>query len=304
VVDQHLMPDSRQQAARPRAVKLKREWVGYGLTAPAYIWLCITVILPMIMMLYFSFLSTMPMGTAEPALSLRQYATFFEKDFYGFLTWRSLLLGVHVTVLCVLIGYPAALILAHIVKGRWREAILLLIVLPFWSNALIRTFAWTMVLRTDGMVDQALHFLLPGAPSVGILYSYPAIVVGLTHSFLPYMILTCYISLQTIDDSLIEAGQALGASNFTVFRRIILPLSLPGLMVGIILTFVPVVGAFMEPRILGGRQSIMLGTVIEDQFTEVFNWPLGAALSFILLAIVMLIFLAAYPLLRNRLKVA
>jgi spermidine/putrescine transport system permease protein len=118
------------------------------------------------------------------------------------------------------------------------------------------------------------------------------------------MILTCYISLQTIDDSLIEAGQALGASNFTVFRRVILPLSLPGLMVGIILTFVPVVGAFMEPRILGGRQSIMLGTVIEDQFTEVFNWPLGAALSFILLAIVMLIFLAAYPLLRNRLKVA
>ena len=125
-------------------MKLKREWVGYSLTAPAYIWLCVTVILPMIVMLYFSFLSTMPMGTAEPVLSLRQYATFFEKDFYRFLTWRSLLLGVHVTVLCVLIGYPAALILARIVKGRWREAILLLIVLPFWSNALIRTFAWNL----------------------------------------------------------------------------------------------------------------------------------------------------------------
>jgi len=211
-------------------VKLKREWVGYGLTAPAYIWLCITVILPMIVMLYFSFLSTMPMGTAEPVLSLKQYATFFEKDFYRFLTWRSLLLGVHVTVLCVLIGYPAALILAQVVKGRWREAILLLLVFPFWSNALIRTFSWTMVLRTDGIVDQVLHFLLPGAPSVGILYSYPAIVIGLTHSFLPYMILTSYISLQTIDDSLIEAGQALGASNFTVFRRVIMPLSVPGLM--------------------------------------------------------------------------
>jgi spermidine/putrescine transport system permease protein len=303
MVDQHLKFDFGS-TPRLRALKLNRQWIGYGLTVPAYLWLCITVILPMIMMLYFSFLSKMPMGAAEPVLSLKQYATFFEKDFYRFLTWRSLLLGVHVTTLCALIGYPAALVLARVVKGRWREAILLLIVLPFWSNALIRTFAWTMVLRTNGIVDQAIHFLLPGAPSVGILYSYPAIVIGLVHSFLPYMILTCYISLQTIDDSLIEAGQVLGASNMSVFRRIILPLSLPGLMVGVTLTFVPVVGAFMEPRILGGRQSIMLGTVIEDQFTEVFNWPLGAALSFMLLAIVMLIFLAAYPFLRNRLKVS
>ena len=303
MVDQHLKFDFGS-TPRLRALKLNRQWIGYGLTVPAYLWLCITVILPMIMMLYFSFLCKMPMGAAEPVLSLKQYATFFEKDFYRFLTWRSLLLGVHVTTLCALIGYPAALVLARVVKGRWREAILLLIVLPFWSNALIRTFAWTMVLRTNGIVDQAIHFLLPGAPSVGILYSYPAIVIGLVHSFLPYMILTCYISLQTIDDSLIEAGQVLGASNMSVFRRIILPLSLPGLMVGVTLTFVPVVGAFMEPRILGGRQSIMLGTVIEDQFTEVFNWPLGAALSFMLLAIVMLIFLAAYPFLRNRLKVS
>lgn len=285
-------------------MKLKREWIGLGLTAPAYVWLCITVILPLAMMLYFSFLSKMPMGNAEPVFSFRQYMAFFQKDFYRFLTWRSLMLGFHVTLFCVLIGYPAALILARVVKGRWREAILLLVVLPFWSNALIRIFAWTMVLRTDGIVDQALHFFIPAAPSIGILYSYPAIVIGLVHSFLPYMILTCYISLQTIDDSLIEAGQALGASNFTVFRRIILPLSLPGLLVGVVLIFVPVVGAFMEPRILGGRQSIMLGTVIEDQFTEVFNWPLGAALSFTLLAIVSLIFLAMYPLLRNRLKVS
>lgn len=285
-------------------MRFKREWIGYGLTAPAYVWLCVTVVLPLAMMLYFSFLSKMPMGAAEPAFSFRQYMAFFEKDFYRFLTWRSLMLGFHVTFFCVLIGYPAALVLARTVKGRWREAILLLVVLPFWSNALIRTFAWTMVLRTDGIVDQALHFVIPGAPSVGILYSYPAIVIGLVHSFLPYMILTCYISLQAIDDTLVEAGQALGASDFTVFRRIILPLSLPGLFVGVVLIFVPVVGAFMEPRILGGRQSIMLGTVIEDQFTEVFNWPLGAALSFTLLAIVSLIFLAAYPLLKSRLKVA
>jgi spermidine/putrescine transport system permease protein len=176
--------------------------------------------------------------------------------------------------------------------------------LPFWSNALIRIFAWTMVLRENGIVDQAVHGVFPWAPSVGILYSYTAIVVGLVHSFLPYMILTCYISLQAIDSSLIDAARGLGARDHVILRRIVLPLSFPGLAVGIILTFVPVVGAFMEPRILGGRQGITLGTVIEDQFTEVFNWPLGAALSFILLGIVLLIFAASYPLLRSRFRLA
>ena len=283
--------------------KLRREWVGAGLLAPAYLWLALTVFLPLLVMFYFSLLSAMPMGRAEPTLTIKQYATFFEKDFYGFLAWRSIKLGLYVTFFCVLIGYPAALLLARFVKGRWREAILLLVVLPFWSNALIRIFAWTMVLRSNGMVDQAVQAVIPGA-SVGILYSYPAIVVGLVHSFLPYMILTCYISLQAIDSSLIEAARSLGASSITVFRRIILPLSLPGLAVGVVLTFVPVVGSFMEPRILGGRQSIMLGTVIEDQFTEVFNWPLGAALSFTLLGIVLAILAAAYPLLRSRFRLA
>lgn len=283
---------------------LRREWVGYGLLAPAYLWLTVTVILPLAVMLYFSFLSAMPFGAAEPTLSLRHYAAFFERDLYRFLAWRSIKLGVHVTLACALIGYPAALILARLVKGRAREALLLLIVLPFWSNALIRIFAWTMVLRADGLVDQGIQLVLPWAPSIGILYSYPAIVVGLVHSFLPYMILTCYISLQAIDVSLIEAARSLGAPTFTVFRRIVLPLSLPGLLVGIILIFVPVVGAFMEPRILGGRASIMLGTVIEDQFTEVFNWPLGAALSFMLLGIVLLILAAAYPLLKPRLNLS
>ena len=284
--------------------RIRREWVAHGLTFPAYLWLAVTVLLPLSVMFYFSLLSEMPFGRAEPTVSLKQYALFFERDFYRFLTWRSLTLGFHVTLFCVLIGYPAAYILARSIKGRWREAVLLLIVLPFWSNALIRIFAWTMVLRSNGIVDQALHWLIPGAPSIGILYSYPAIVVGLVHSFVPYMILTCYISLQAIDDSLIEAGRSLGASAFTIFRRIILPLSLPGLAVGVVLVFVPVVGAFMEPRILGGRQSIMMGTIIEDQFTEVFNWPLGAALSFILLAIVLVIFAAAFPLLKSRFKLA
>lgn len=277
----------------------RRRWAAFGLTAPAYVWLTLTIFLPLAAMLYFSFLTKPPFGAREAELTFSQYLAFFDKEFYRTLTWRSLRLGFHVTALCLLIGYPAAFVLAKHVKGRWREALFLLVVLPFWSNALVRTFSWTMVLRGDGLIDRLIQDVLPGAPSIGVLFTYPAVVIGLVHAFLPYVILTCYISLQAIDDSLMEAARSLGASGVTVFRRIVLPLSLPGVFAGVVLTFVPVIGSFMEPRILGGPSGIMLGNVIEDQFTTVFNWPLGAALSFIMLGIVLLILALSAPLLRR-----
>ena len=273
-----------------------------GLSAPAYLWLTLAVFLPLSAMLYFSFLSEAPFGKREPVFTLTHYGAFLDKDFYHTLTWRSLKLGLQVTTLCILIGFPAALVLAKSVKGRWREALFLLVVLPFWSNALVRIFSWTMVLRGDGFLDRAIHWLFPGAPALDVLFSHPAIVIGLVHSYLPYMILTCYLSLQAIDDAMLEAARSLGASSWTILRRIIVPLGLPGLAVGSVLVFVPVIGSFMEPRILGGRSGIMLGTVIEDQFTTVFNWPLGAALSFVLLTIVLAILAVCYPLLRHRLQ--
>jgi len=272
------------------------------LLGPAYGWLAVTVLLPLAAMLYFSFLTVAPIGgrVAEPTLA--QYAAFLDKDFYRVLTWRSLRLGFDVTLVSVLLGYPAALVLAKYVSGRWREALFLLVVLPFWSNALVRTFSWTMVLRDGGLLDRAIRVLVPDAEPLGLLFTYPAIVIGLVHAYLPYMILTCYISLQAVDDALIEAARSLGASGAQLFVRVVLPLSLPGLLGGVLLIFVPVIGSFMEPRILGGRTGIMLGTVIEDQFTAVFNWPLGAALSFIMLAIVLAIFALAAPFLRERLR--
>ena len=281
----------------------RRFWAVIGLTGPAYVWLAFTVLLPLSAMLYFSFLTVAPIGAriAEPTLD--NYLDFVRKGFYVTLTGRSLWLGVWVTALCLALGFPAAFALAKHVKGRWREALFLLVVLPFWSNALVRTFSWTMVLRSDGLVDRALQSLIPGLPHLDLLFTFSAVVIGLVHSFLPYMILTCYISLQAIDDSLLEAARSLGGTGFTVFWRIVLPLSAPGILAGTILIFVPVIGSFMEPRILGGRGGFMLGNVIEDQFTVVFNWPLGAALSFILLGIVLLILALCYPLLRRHLQV-
>ncbi len=277
----------------------RRVWAIAGLTAPAYLWLALTIFLPLLAMLVLSFLDKSPMIPGLPSVTVENYAAFFEKPYYLTLARWSLAMGAWVTVFSLLIGYPAAYILAKSIKGRWREALFLLIVLPFWSNALVRVFSWTMVLRNDGLLDIALREIFPAWPGLDLLFTYPAVIIGLVHSYLPYMILTCYIALQAIDDRLIEAGRSLGASPAAVFRRVTLPLSLPGIAAGALLIFVPVVGSFMEPRILGGAKGATLGMNIEEQFTVTANWPLGAALSFILLALVLGLAAIFYPIFRR-----
>jgi spermidine/putrescine transport system permease protein len=269
------------------------------LLSPAYIWLTVAIFLPLSAMLFFSFLSAAPFTSADWQLTIGNYTEFFSRSLYPDLLTRSLILSAIVTAFCVLIGYPCAYVLAKQIKGRSREALFLLIILPFWSNSLVRIFSWAIVLRGNGIIDYALNAVLPFDVSVSLMFSYTAIVIGLVHSYLPYVILTSYLALQAIDDNLIEAARSLGAPFRTILGRIILPLSLPGLIAGAVLIFVPVAGSFMEPRILGGRSGTFYGTVIEDQFVAVFNWPLGAALSFILLAVVFFILGVSAPVLRR-----
>lgn len=285
-------------------VEARRRWAIAGLTGPAYLWLAVTIFLPLSAMLYFSFQKKGPFGKHESAFTLKHYEAFFAKDYLQDLTLRSLELGLHVTSICALVGFPAAYVLARRVRGRWREALFLLVVLPFWSNALVRIFSWTIVLRPGGALDWAAHLAFPGLPTIDLTDSYPAIVIGLVHSYLPYMILTCYLSLQAIDDATIEAARSLGARAPTILWRVVLPLAAPGLAAGSILIFVPVIGSFFEPRLLGGPKGATIGTVIEEQFTVVSNWPLGGALSFILLAIVLLILAVSAPMLRDRMRAA
>ena len=269
-----------------------------ALLAPAYLWLTVAVFLPLSAMLFFSFLSAAPFTSPDWHLTLANYAEFMDRSIYPNLLGRSLLLASIVTLCCVLIGFPCAYVLARQVKGRSREALFLLIILPFWSNSLVRIFSWAIVLRGNGIIDNTLGAVFPSV-SVNLMFTYTAVVIGLVHSYLPYVILTSYLALQAIDESILEAARSLGAPFRTILLRLILPLSLPGLAAGAVLIFVPVAGSFMEPRILGGRQGIFYGTLIEDQFVAVFNWPLGAALSFILLAVVLVILAAASPILRR-----
>jgi spermidine/putrescine transport system permease protein len=269
------------------------------LLLPAYLWLVVAIFLPLSAMVFFSFMTELPLSGKSWSLTLENYQAFFSIDIYARLLGSSLWLGASVTFWCIVLGFPSAYVLAKVFKGRSREAIFLLVILPFWSNGLVRIFSWAMVLREGGILDTWLNAILPFRINIDLMYSYPAIIIGLVHSYVPYIVLTCYLSLQAIDDSIIEAARSLGASRLTVLRRLILPLAVPGIVAGAVLVFVPVVGSFMEPRILGGRTGTFYGTVIEDQFVAVFNWPLGAALSFILLAMVLIILAAASPVLRR-----
>jgi spermidine/putrescine transport system permease protein len=286
---------ARSVASRPRVPvamqrQTRRDWPAtLGLLAPAYGVLLIAVFLPLAVMAFFSFLKQAPFGGRPLVFTLEHYLAFVNRPYLIDVAWRSISLGLWTTGLSIAIGLPAALALARATRGRARETIFILIILPFWSNGLVRVFSWTMVLRDGGIIDAGLRWLLPSLPPLGLLYSFPAMVVGLVHAYLPYMILTCYLSILAIDDKIVEAAASLGARSFTIFRTIVLPLALPGVMSGAVLIFVPVIGSFMEPRILGGKVGVTMGTVIEDQFVQGFNWPLGSALSFTMLAVVLVL---------------
>ncbi len=271
-----------------------------ALLIPAYGWLTLAVFLPLCAMFAFSFMAKTPMGKAPIVFTFKQYHAFVDQPYLLGVAWNSLLMGFWTTFFCALLGFFAALALVHGTRGRVRETVLILTLLPFWTNGLVRVFSWTMVLREGGFLDAIVHSVWPGAQSIGFLYTRSAVVVGLVQGYLPYMILTCYIALASIDNTIIEAASSLGARWWTILLKILLPLAAPGLISGSILIFVPVIGSFMEPRILGGRVGVTMGTVIEDQFTQAFNWPLGSALSFTLLAVVLGIFATFAGVLRRR----
>ena len=277
----------------------RSSWNLLALLAPGYLWLLLFGFAPLGIMLYFSFLSDTPLGARTVEFTFDNYLRYFSRGFYSQLTGRSSLMGFYTTVGCLILGYPLAYALAKRVQGRWQTVLFLLVIVPFWSNSLIRLYSWIIVLGRNGVVNQTLGWL-GWSTDASILFTYPAIIIGLVHAYLPYMVLTIYVALDRLDDRLIEAAMSLGARPWRVFWRVVLPLSMPGVLAGVILVFIPAIGSFVEPRLLGGPAGTMLGTVIEDQFVQVFNWPLGAALSFILLAIVIVIMAAAARLLTQR----
>jgi spermidine/putrescine transport system permease protein len=200
---------------------------------------------------------------------------------------RSFGLSLLTAVLALAIGFPTALYMAMQPEGR-RNLLIFLVTIPFWTNLLVRNYAWILLLRNGGLVENLLRWLGLSDQPLGLLYTPYAVSIGLTYSYLPFMVLPIYASLEKMDSRLIEAAFDLGADRRRALLRVILPLAAPGIAAGCVLVFVPALGAYVTPELLGGGKSMMIGNLIQGQFGAARNWPFGAALAFALLAIVLL----------------
>lgn len=218
-----------------------------------------------------------PQGAYE--LTFKNYEEFLTNGFYHAVLWDSLVIAVKSTVGALLLGYPVSYFLAFTNSDR-KNLLLLLIILPFWINLVIRTYAWRLILGNKGVINYALVEVLGVLNSpMNHLFSQNSIVLGLLHIFLPYMILPIYVSLDRINQSHIEAARNLGANNVQAFYEVTLPQSIPGVAAGVVLSFVLGFGAFVVPLLLGGTQNLMIANTIGNTFIDLFNWSLGSAIA-------------------------
>jgi spermidine/putrescine transport system permease protein len=294
-----MMATAAETARTRERQELRNRWL---LSAPALIIILFAATGPLLIVLVYSFLAPGPYGDVKWEFSTEAWVSvLLERDIFddtlsladAHLTifWRSVKLALGTTLLTLLFGFPTAYFIATR-SERTREIWLFLITIPFWTNLLIRTFAVLEIIRNEGMVNKVLLATgLIGRP-VQMLFTDFAIMVGMVYVYLPLMVLPLYASMEKLDFRLIEAGYDLYATRFKVLRRIIFPLVKPGVIAGSILVFIPSLGAYVTPSILGGGKNLMLGNLIELQFGQGRNWPLGAALSITLMAVVMVALLA------------
>lgn len=266
------------------------------LAAPAILIITVFMLIPMGIAGVYSFLTADPYGGVTHPFTPAAYIRFvYDRDLDDALVFDPTYLGIFLrsavqaglsTIICLVIGLPLAWFIAT--RGpRQRQILVLLVTIPFWTNLLIRIYCWVLLLRDNGLVNDLLHRLgLTHAP-ITFLYSDGAILMGLVYSNLPFMTLPIYGALEKIDPRLIEAAYDLYAGRASIMRRIVWPLARPGVMAGIVLVFVPTLGAFLAPDILGGGRKLMIGSLIQQQFATSRDWPFGAALSMILMVFVL-----------------
>lgn len=269
---------------------------AWSLLGPGMLWLVLFFLVPLLIMAAYSLMPRGTYGGVQPGFTLQHYRRFFDPLYLAILQ-RTLVWSLVCTAVCLLLGYPVAYLVAR--AGRWRAALLFLVVLPFWTSFLVRTFAMIFLLRDSGLVNTVLLRLgLIDAP-LTLLYTPFAVLLGLVYGFLPFMILPIYASLEKLDPTLLEAAETLGATPLAGFRRIPLPLSLPGVVAGCFLVFIPAMGSFLTSDLLGGAKQLMIGNLIQNQFAAARNWPFGSAASFVVTALV-LVAVTVYLRVRDR----
>lgn len=289
--------------------KSRKNWRLFGLIFPSLFWLVVFFAIPLVIVLAMSFGERGTYGGVEWNLNLRNFGRLLNPadPLYLRIFLRTIYIASITTIISLLIGYPLAFWIASQSPKR-RNSLILLLMVPFWTNFLVRTYAWILILRDQGLVNTiwtgALHNglmmlaqQLPWLPMEGIvqLTANPiplfgtdiAIIIGLVYGWLPDMVLPCYAAIERFDFDLVEAAQDLYANRVQAFFRVILPLTLPGIVAGSILVFIPSLGAYVTPDLLGGAKTIMIGNVIYSQFMSARDYPFGAAISFILMALML-----------------
>ena len=275
----------------PPAVKQKRNLLtrlreeprsqGMALVTPTMMYLTLFLIVPLILIVVLSFLSRGTYGNVLYQFNLGNYARLFDTIYIRILGF-SLLVAAGTTIFTLVMGYPLAYYIAR-APLRQRSMLLFLILVPFWTNFIIRIYAWIMILRTEGLLNSFLLKIGLIQVPLDILYSPTAVLIGMVYEFLPFMVLPLYTSLEKIEQSQLEAAADLGARPWKAFMRVTLPLSIPGMVAGSILVFIPAMGMFVVPDLMGGAKTMLVGNLIRNQFLTARDWPFGAAASMVLL---------------------
>lgn len=258
---------------------------GFLMALPAYAYLIVFFAFPLIIVVVYSFATRNRFGGTDlSGWNVEAYEKLGDPIVRDILL-RSLSLAIITTVICLLVAYPFAYFLATR-RPVVRNLMLVFVMIPFWSNFLVRNYAWRVLLGNDGPVSQLTEAI--GLGETRILFTPTAVVLGLVYGFLPFMILPLYAAIERMDWSLLEASRDLGATGFQTFRSVTLPLSMPGVIAGSILVFIPSLGAYVTPEILGGGKQVLLGSYIVTQFLTARNWPVGASTSTVLMAVMLL----------------
>lgn len=252
---------------------------NFFITAPCTIWMAAFIIIPLLMVVYYG------ITTKEDGSITFENLKLIANPINRKALWLSLKLSVISTFACVILAYPLALILKGM-KVKSNSFVILIFMLPMWMNFLLRTIAWMNILENNGIINTVLKFL--GMPRLNIINTPTAIVLGMVYNFLPFMILPIYNTLVKIDENVISAARDLGANSFQTFQKIILPLSMPGVISGITMVFVPSLTTFVISDILGGNKIVLIGNVIEQQFQKLNNWNAGSGLSLVLMVFILI----------------
>ena len=245
---------------------------------PYIVWLSMFIVLPLLLILYYG------LTAVDGTFTLDNFQRFIDPIYLRVL-WRSVELALLSTAICLVLGYPMAMIIAKTEIKR-RNLMVLLFILPMWMNFLLRTYAWMTLLGRNGVINNILGWA--GLPELNLLYNASAVVLGMVYNFLPFMVLPIYTVLSKMDQSYIEAAKDLGANNRKVFWKVIFPLSLPGVISGVTMVFMPAVSTFVIPRLLGGGQLMLIGNLVEQQFSYVGDWNFGSAISIIMMMFILI----------------